>query len=170
MEELTHWKQTRNAEYLGAYDLIVDETKEGKPIYKEERATIEKIVVDEMVIDPKSSKNEKKPMTVAYFKDKGIKKMILNSTNKTAIEEATGTPFVENWAGKTICIFVKPVRKPGTSAAENKMVDALRIKPVPKRMCSVCGTEISEEFYQASMKKYGKALCSAKCKEEAGIK
>lgn len=169
MEKLTHWKQTRNANYLGSYDLAVGADKNGKPIYREIVATIDKIVENEEVVDVGTTNGEKKKVTVVYFKN-GLKKMILNSTNKAAIEKATGSPFIEWWQNKQILIYVETgVYKPGTKKADNITTDALRIKPVPKRICDVCGKVIDEATYQGSMAKYGKALCSAECKEKAGL-
>lgn len=168
MEKLTHWKQTRNAEYLGSYDLVCGIDKNDKPTYKEILATIDKIVLDEEVIDVASKNNEKKKLTVAYFKN-GLKKMIINSTNKKAIESATGTPFIEKWVGKQICIYVQTgLYMPGTKKADNITTDALRIKPVPKRVCDVCGKIITESVYNASKEKYGIALCSKECGIKAG--
>ena len=168
MENLTHWKQTRNAEYLGSYDLACGIDKNDKPIYKEIIATIDKIVIDEEVIDVASKINEKKKLTVLYFKN-GLKKMIINSTNKKSIESATGTPFIEKWAGKQICIYVQTgVYMPGTKKADNITTDALRIKSIPKRICSVCGKIIEEKIYNASISKYNISLCSKECAIKAG--
>lgn len=169
MEELTHWKQTRNVNYLGSYDLAIGADENGKPIYKEIVATIDRIVENEEVVDVCSKNNEKKKVSVAYFKN-GLKKMILNSTNKNAIERATSSPFIQWWANKQILIYVQTgVYMPGTKKADNITTDVLRIKPVPKRLCDVCGKVISEEIYAGSMAKYNKALCSAQCKEKAGL-
>ena len=94
-----------------------------------------------------------------------IKKIEKQATNFQGLENATGTPFIEKWVGKQVCVYVeKGVKAFGTTT------DALRIKPVPKRLCDVCGKVISEEIYQGSMQKYGKALCSKECLEKAGIK
>lgn len=86
--------------------------------------------------------------------------MILNTTNKKGIETATGTIFLEKWTGKQVLLTVEQVK------AFGKVQPALRIKPVPKRLCDVCGKVISEEIYQGSMQKYGKALCSKECLEK----
>lgn len=169
MEKLTHWKQTRNADYLGSYDLAVGADENGKPIYKEIVATIDRIVENEEVVDIGSKNSEKKKVSVAYFKN-GLKKMILNSTNKNAIEKATGSPFIQFWANKQVLIYVETgVYMPGTKKADNITTDALRIKPIPKKLCDVCGKVIAENIYQGSIAKYGKALCSEECKEKAGL-
>ena len=145
MEKLTAWQSTRDVNFVGSYDLIVGVDDNNQPIYKDRIVTIDFV-------------NAK-----AHFKDKDVKPMILNTTNKKGIETATSTIFLEKWAGKQILLTVEQVK------AFGKVQPALRIKPVPKRLCDVCGKIINEEIYQGSMQKYGKALCSAQCKEKAGV-
>lgn len=109
----THWKKLDNPNYLGAYSLIDGETKEATFLI--ERVTLEK-----------AGKNEDE-CKVAYLKDS--KPMILNTTNCKIIEKMYNTPFIEDWAGKSITVFVQKVK------AFGEMVDALRIKPVvPKTL------------------------------------
>ena len=161
MEKLTAWQSTRDVNFVGSYDLIVGVDDNNQPIYKDRIVTIDYVNAKEEVMDAQTNKKVEK--TVAHFKDKDVKPMILNTTNKKGIETATGTIFLEKWAGKQILLTVEQVK------AFGKVQPALRIKPVPKRLCDVCGKVISEEIYQGSMQKYGKALCSAQCKEKAGV-
>ena len=66
--------------------------------------------------------------------------MILNATNCKVIEKIYGTPFIEDWKGKTITVFVQRIRAFGSD------VDALRIKPkvteilVPHSAIELCKT------------------------------
>lgn len=161
MEKLTAWQSTRDVNFVGSYDLIVGVDDNNQPIYKDRIVTIDFVNAKEEVMDAQTNKKVEK--TVAHFKDKDIKPMILNTTNKKGIETATGTIFLEKWTGKQVLLTVEQVK------AFGKVQPALRIKPVPKRLCDVCGKVISEEIYQGSMQKYGKALCSAQCKEKAGV-
>lgn len=161
MEKLTAWQSTRDVNFVGSYDLIVGVDDNNQPIYKDRIVTIDFVNAKEEVMDAQTNKKVEK--TVAHFKDKDVKPMILNTTNKKGIETATGTIFLEKWAGKQVLLTVEQVK------AFGKVQPALRIKPVPKRLCDVCGKVISEEIYQGSMQKYGKALCSAQCKEKAGV-
>jgi hypothetical protein len=64
---------------------------------------------------------KKEECTVAHLNG-DLKPMILNVTNQKAISKALGTPFVEDWAGKTITLYVAKVK------AFGETVDALRIK------------------------------------------
>lgn len=158
MEKLTAWQSTRDVNFVGSYDLIVGVDDNNQPIYKDRIVTIDYVNAKEEVMDAQTNKKVEK--TVAHFKDKDVKPMILNTTNKKGIETATGTIFLEKWAGKQILLTVEQVK------AFGKVQPALRIKPVPKRLCDVCGKVISEEIYQGSMQKYGKALCSKECLEK----
>ena len=158
MEKLTAWQSTRDVNFVGSYDLIVGVDDNNQPIYKDRIVTIDFVNAKEEVMDAQTNKKVEK--TVAHFKDKDVKPMILNTTNKKGIETATGTIFLEKWAGKQILLTVEQVK------AFGKVQPALRIKPVPKRLCDVCGKVISEEIYQGSMQKYGKALCGKECLEK----
>lgn len=158
MEKLTAWQSTRDVNFVRSYDLIVGVDDNNQPIYKDRIVTIDFVNAKEEVMDAQTNKKVQK--TVAHFKEKDIKPMILNTTNKKGIETATGTIFLEKWSGKQVLLTVEQVK------AFGKVQPALRIKPVPKRLCDVCGKIISEEIYQGSMQKYGKALCSKECLEK----
>lgn len=159
MEKLTPWQTTRDVNFVGSFDLVVGCDENEKPIYKDIVVTIDKISEEE-VLD--SQTNKKVNKAIAHFKEKNIKPMILNTTNKKGIENATGTMFIEKWIGKQVLLTVENIK------AFGKVQPALRIKPVPKRVCDVCGKIITESVYNASKKKYGMALCSRECGVKAG--
>lgn len=159
MEKLTPWQTTRDVNFVGSFDLVVGCDENEKPIYKDIIVTIDKISEEE-VLDMQTNKKVNK--TIAHFKEKNIKPMILNTTNKKGIENATGTMFIEKWSGKQVLLTVENIK------AFGKVQPALRIKPVPKRVCDVCGKIITESVYNASKEKYGMALCSRECGIKAG--
>ena len=70
--------------------------------------------------------------------------------------------FMEKWIGKQVLLTVENIK------AFGKVQPALRIKPVPKRVCDVCGKIITESVYNAIKEKYGMALCSKECGIKAG--
>ena len=119
----THWKKLRNPNYIGSYELM-DGSDNPELI-----VTIEK-VIKEMV---KGSDGKSEECTVAYLK--GQKPMILNSTNSKAIESIVGSPFIEDWSGQRICLYVKQIR------AFGEMVDALRVKDAPKKQSLTPGSQ-----------------------------
>lgn len=167
MEQLTHWKKEANKDYLGSWSLIIGADANDKPIYKEVIATITKVekqAIPDMEAIKKGKNNAKKDELLVWFKELDKPMVIHAKTNFTGLETATGTPFIERWVGKQVCVYVeKDVRAFGTTT------DALRIKPCPKRLCAVCGNVMDNKLYEQTMNAYGKSLCSAECKKKAGI-
>jgi hypothetical protein len=111
METKTHFKKLRNPNYIGSYELMVGSGS------IELNVTIEK-AVKEIV----QNGDKKEEAMVIYLK--GQKPMIVNSTNAKNISKALNSPYIEDWVGKEITLYVAKIRAFG----EN--VDALRVKTV----------------------------------------
>lgn len=158
MEKLTTWQSTRDVNFVGSYDLIVDVDQNNQPVYKDRVVTIDYVNAKEKVMDSQTSKYVEK--TVAHFKEQDLKPMILNTTNKKGIENATGIIFLERWSGCKVLLTVEHIK------AFGKVQPALRIKPIPKKLCDVCGKAIEYKTWEMSMEKYGKSLCSKECLEK----
>lgn len=126
---------------------------------EEKTLTIKSIDREEIV----SNNGRKEVVPVCRFHE-DVPPMALNKTNMRMMETITGSDKIEDWYGKKIVVYVQKNIKFGKD-----LVSGLRIKAIPKRICSVCGNIVSENTYNASMQKYGKSLCSAECKEKAGI-
>ena len=111
MENLTHWKKLTDPKYIGSYDF--------KP-NQELKVTIEKI--ENVNIELFNGKKlETKNCILAHFK--GAKKpMILNKENMKIITKVAATPYIEQWVGKELILYVTKV------AAFGSMVDAVRVK------------------------------------------
>lgn len=113
-DELTHWRKLVNPNYIGAYSMPTD----GTDII----LTIKNVVKE--IVKGEGGKTEE--CTVAYFMEDS-KPMILNRTNCKIIHQIHKTPYIENWAGKKIQIYVAQVK------VANETVEGLRIRPhVPK--------------------------------------
>ena len=116
----THFKKLRNPNYLGSWDLAKEDGTFDNAIL-----TIAG-VSKELVHDGQGGQDE---CVVCSFKES--KPMILNSTNINAISKACGSPYIEDWTGRKIEVFVKKVK------AFGEYHDALRIVPkaptVPKK-------------------------------------
>ena len=157
-ETLTHWKKLTNPDYLGAYaldpgqDLIV---------------TI-KSVANEVVT---GTDGKKETCSVMHFME-NVKPMVLNSTNSKTITKLLKTPYIEQWAGKKIQIYIEYGIK-----AFGDIVDALRIRPflpVEKELkCTDCGNTIqayekmtADILAKYTLKNYGRCLC-AECATKA---
>ena len=127
---------------------------------EEQTLTIKSINKEEIV----SNNGKKDFVPVCRFME-DVPPMALNKTNMRSLEAMTGSDKIEDWYGKKIVVYVQKNIKFG-----KELVSGLRIKPIPQRICDVCGKVISNDIYEASMKKYNKALCSKECLEKAGIK
>jgi hypothetical protein len=105
---MTHWRKLTNPNYIGAYDLQPNQ---------ELKITIES-VTQEMV-----KNQDGKDESCVIAKIKGTKKpMILNKTNMKIITKVLETPYVDDWAGKSIIIYSAKIRAFGES------MEALRVK------------------------------------------
>jgi hypothetical protein len=107
-DKVTHYKQLKEGEYLGAWDLVPD---------KDIPVTIETVQQEE-VFNPGNNKKEWK--NVARFKDK-TKGVILNSTNMDAIASLYGNN-PKDWPGKVIALYR------GTTKLRGVPVECIRIR------------------------------------------
>jgi hypothetical protein len=105
----THWKKLTNTDYIGAYSL---EPKQELTVMIEK---VEKRLV-------KGADGKQEHCIVADLK--GQKPMILNRTNCKTISKVYGTPYIEEWAGKSITLYAAKVK------AFGELVEALRVKDV----------------------------------------
>ena len=103
----THWKSLHNYDYLGAYSL-----EDGKDIV----LTIKEVKKEQVTGD---GGRKDTCVVVSWVEDQ--KKMIINKTNSKTIESLY-TPFIEDWAGKQVQIFV------GKDKMSGEIVDCLRIR------------------------------------------
>lgn len=103
----THWKKLTNTNYLGSYSL-----EPGQDL------TVEIVSVKKELVT--GAGGEKEECIVATLK--GQKPMILNKTNCKTIEKIYGTPYIEQWAGKSITLYAEKIRAYGES------MEALRVR------------------------------------------
>jgi len=149
----THWKKLHNPDYLGAYSL-----DPGKDLI----LTIKNVTV-QTVTGPDNRKEECPVITFV----EPSKPMVLNVTNSKIIQKIYGTPFIEEWAGKKIQIYVDNVK------AFGDVVEALRIRKIipsgnttVELVCHDCMGDIVEfkgmkpiQISKGTSDKYGVALC-----------
>ena len=108
MTKVTHWKKLTNPHYIGAHDL-----QPGQEL----KITIES-VAKELI---KGAEGRDEQCVVAKLK--GTEKpFILNKTNMKIIAKVLGSPYIEEWAGKSVIIYSARVK------AFGDMVDAIRVK------------------------------------------
>ena len=107
---VTHWKKLTNPNYIGAHDL-----QPGQEV----KITI-KSVAKEMV---KGVDGKEEELIVARLEKTATgKPMILNKTNCRIISKVLDTPYIEEWAGRSVIIYSAKVK------AFGDFVDALRVK------------------------------------------
>lgn len=151
----THYKKLMNPDYLGAYAL-----DPGKDLVVTIRS-----VANEMIIGADGKKEE---CIVARFHERDIKPMILNATNCKTITKLAGSPFIENWQGMKIQLFVEKVK------AFGDVVEALRVRPFKPKVeqaqeeipCEECGALLqpyegrpTKWLADYTKKQFGKTLC-----------
>lgn len=112
MAEHIHWKKTTNPNYLGAYAF-----ENGEELA---------VLVKDVKIETVQNQQGKEEKPVMYFEG-DVKPLILNSTNMTAIEKATGSPYMDEWVGKKLQLYVTMVPAFGTTT------DAVRVREFAPR-------------------------------------
>jgi len=119
MENKTHWRKLHNPDYIGAYTLMTGD----KPI--DLVVTIKSVAVQEV----KGEDGKGESCTVAQLV--GQKPFIINATNAKMLTKILGSPYIEDWAGKSVTLYVAKIKAFGDT------VDALRIRPqlpAPKQL------------------------------------
>ena len=109
-EVKTHWKKLHNPDYIGAYTLMDGDVKEMVVKFASVRTK-----------EVQSPDGKKEQCVVAELI--GQKPMILNATNMKALQKLSGSPYVEDWNGLQVTLYVAQVK------AFGDVVDALRIRP-----------------------------------------
>lgn len=114
----THYRKVFDSPYLSSMDVV-------DPI----TLTIAKVTQE-----ADKTKKSKETFNTAYFAEKFIrpgeklKPMILNATNSKTMAKLTGSPFIEDWAGARVTVYVERGIKFG-----RETVDGLRIMQAPTR-------------------------------------
>lgn len=116
-DKLTHWKQLKNPDYIGAYAL-----QPGEEII----LTIKSCGLEQVV----GTDGKKQDCLVVHFMEP-VKPMILNNTNAKTISKVHQTPYMEQWTGKKIQIYARRVRAFGED------VDALRVRDFAPKAVTV---------------------------------
>lgn len=112
--EKTHFRKLRNPNYIGSYELMTG----GEP--KDLDVEIIRATKENVQNGDKSEQ-----AMVIYLKNQ--KPFIINSTNAKSISSALGSPYIEDWVGKRITLYVSRIK------AFGDWHDALRVrKDAPK--------------------------------------
>ena len=109
----THWKTYHNPDYIGAYAFQPNERK---------IVTI-KSALREKVSNPQGKKED---CLVCHFLE-DEKPLICNVTNSKAITKASGSPYIEDWIGARLELYVTEVQAFGDT------VEAVRVRMAPEK-------------------------------------
>lgn len=116
MNDKTHFRKAFDSPYLSSAD-IVEPTN---------------LTIKHVRLEPDKTKKTRDLFNTAYFAEPEIrpgeklKPMILNSTNSKVMKQLSGSPFIEDWAGVAITVYVDNAVRFG-----KETVEGLRISPVP---------------------------------------
>jgi len=100
MAEHIHWKKTTNPDYLGAYAF-----DDGKDMV---------VQIKDVKIETVQNQQGKEEKPVMHFEG-DVKPLILNTTNMKTIEKVTGSPYMDEWVGKKLRLYVTMVSAFGTT-------------------------------------------------------
>lgn len=152
----THWKALADtSQYLGKQHFGPDEKKD---------VTIES--VEEQTVE-NHAKRTKDVKAIMHFAEPDVRPWIVNKTNRGKIAELLDSPYIEDWTGKKITLWVDP-KVPNNFDPSNP--GAVRVWPtLPKEenvICENCGIIIEphgdysvNKIVTLSRTKYGATLC-----------
>lgn len=114
MSEKTHYRKAFDSPYLSSADIVAPTD----------------LTISYVRLEADKTKKTKDHFNTAYFVEKELrpgeklKPMILNATNSKTIKALTGTPFIDDWQGTRITVYVDPNVKFG-----KEIMEGLRISP-----------------------------------------
>jgi len=133
-KDKTHYRKAFNSPYLSSGDIV--------------EPTILTIDKAELLID--QTKRTKDKFNTIFFIEKEIrqgeklKPMILNATNSRTMKDLAGSPFLNDWGGVSITVYVDPNVK-----MMGETVDGLRINKAAPRLQKPELVKGSEEWDRA---------------------
>lgn len=117
-EDGTHYRKVFDSPYLSSADIV--------------EPTV--LTIGRVTQESDKTKKTKDVFNTAYFAEREIrageklKPMILNATNSKEVARITGSPFIEDWQGVRIIVFVDKAVRFGKDT-----VEGLRIREAPTR-------------------------------------
>lgn len=117
-EDGTHYRKVFDSPYLSSAD-IVEPTA---------------LTIGRVTQETDKTKKTKDVFNTAYFAERELrpgeklKPMILNATNSKEIAKLTGSPYIEDWQGVRVVVWVDKAVKFGKDT-----VEGLRLRPAPTR-------------------------------------
>lgn len=152
----THWKKAYNPNYFGAWcfepgnDMVLTVASVGQELVRDETGREEQCMV-------------------VRWQEPAAKPLICNKTNAKAIEKLVGSPYIEDWAGHRLQLYVDHNVRFG-----RERVDGVRIRPrvtmtsAPAPvLCEECGKVVqgvgeytAQQVAATTKARYGVTLCA----------
>lgn len=114
----THYRKVFDSPYLSSADIVEPTT----------------LTIGRVSQEPDKTKKTKDTFNTAYFAERDLrpgeklKPMILNATNSKEMAKITGSPFIEDWQGIRVVVWVDKAVRFGKDT-----VEGLRIRPAANR-------------------------------------
>lgn len=119
-EQKTHYRKAFDSPYLSSADIV--------------EPTI--LTIARVALESDKIKKTKDVFNTAYFEERELrpgeklKPMILNATNSKTLKGITGSPFLEDWRGVKVTVFVDKNVRFGKESVEGLRISPARvIKP-----------------------------------------
>ncbi|CAM7055376.1 hypothetical protein ACT3N0_07785 [Citrobacter portucalensis] len=116
-EQKTHYRKAFDSPYLSSAGIV--------------EPTI--LTISRAVLENDKTKKTKDVFNTAYFEEKELrpgeklKPMILNATNSKMLKSITGSPFLEDWAGVKVTVFVDKNVRFGKESVEGLRISQARV-------------------------------------------
>ena len=117
----THYRKAFDSPYLSSADIV--------------EPTV--LTISRAVLESDKTKKSKDVFNTAYFEERELrpgerlKPMILNATNSKMLKGITGSPFLEDWAGVKVTVFVDKNVRFGKESVEGLRISPARVtKPL----------------------------------------
>lgn len=152
----THWKKAYNPNYFGAWCFAP-----GQDMVLTIASVAQEPVSDE--------KGKTELCMVVHWAENGAKPLICNKTNAKAIEKLVGSPYIEDWKGQRLQLYVDHNVRFG-----REKVDGVRIRPRVTMsqepapiICEECGKSVqgvgnytAQQVAGTNKARYGVVLCA----------
>lgn len=152
----THWKKAYNPNYFGSWCF-----EPGKDMVLTVSGVAQEPVSDE--------KGKTELCMVIHWREPGAKPLICNKTNAKAIEKLVGSPYIEDWPGHRLQLYIDPNVRFG-----RERVGGVRIRPRVTManeptpvLCEECGKAVqgvgnytAQQVAATNKARYGVVLCA----------
>ncbi len=135
----THYRKVFDSPYLSAADIV-------EPVA---------LTIRCVQVEADKTKKTKDKMNTAYFAEREIrsgeplKPMILNATNSKMVAKITGSPFLEDWNGVTVEIYVDHNVRFGRETVEGLRIRPAAIRPQKREL-----TPDNQKMWQRALDAY----------------